>query len=244
MAAKRKTKKKDVDSVTQVTDLVDKQVHSLERASRTLTKLLSDTDKKVLEAQNVLLELRYKIKEKTEALEVLELNRTQEIEDKCNKSEEQYNKLIEDKESELDLLSKNYETKLKDFKVNLDIDRKGYEKEVLEMLLEQFKKADISLEEVEKLKSAEESLKAKFTKKEKAIVSSLNSKHENEISKLKLTNEKEQASNEAKIENLESRIDFLNSELAKADKRIQTILDNQVRVAEHTKAITVNNEKD
>lgn len=255
MATRRK---KEVTEVTtpqlkgseEIRNLQEKQIVVLDKVHDALSKSIDTYNSTIDEAKKKLNDIYYEIKEKEEYLDALEKSRKENLaiqldkiqndhDDRINQSLSDYQEKVDKLTKEISDLQKTFEIKRKDFQVNFEIDLKSSKEKTLKSLLDEYQLAYISLEDYNKMKETITNHNDLTQKEIGKVIGIESRKHQAELKETQLTYEKQQASNEAKIEQQQMQIDFLNNQVKEAKAQVQAILDNQVKVAEAGKGINI-----
>jgi DNA repair exonuclease SbcCD ATPase subunit len=213
--------------------LQEKQVQALERAKKALEGCVDGYTDVITKLNTELNDVYYKIQEKEELLKNVERTQTETRIEKITTLEDQITQL-----------KKDYEVKKKDFDVSFELSIRSSKEKVLNELLQEFSLAYISEEKLEELRnnlvSAEHALDLGYNEAIEKTTKKLNRQHQSATTEQGLKHEKEVAQLTARNEQLESQVEFLEGQLTKAEARVNSILDNQVRVAQAGKGIVIN----
>jgi len=213
--------------------LQEKQINLLEKTIQALTSAVDGYTTNIEKLNSELTDLYYKIQEKEVELAKMEENATKDRKEKVLNLENQINDL-----------AKVYDVKQREHDVEFQLKLKASKDKVMYELMSSNGLAKISSDDLKALHKEVADLKdvltkgfdAEVTKVEKA----LQKDYDSQIDVLKLTHEKNESTNKATIEQLRSKVEFLQEQLDKGETRINNILENQVKIAQADKGIIIN----
>ena len=239
-----RTKKAAATGSAKVKELQEKQIVGLENAYKRLADGSENLIKAISEAKEELNNLYYEIQSKEQEIVTMDASakEARELAD-ANALVARQTK-VDELKANIKALEKDYKTKYEDFEVSFNLKIRESKENTLNELLSEFGLAYISNMDLatlrEEVQNIEERLKAKYKSELSSAMNSQKKAHDNSMSESNLLHKAEIAELEATAKNAERQVEFYKEQVAAAEARVQAILDNQARIAEAGKGITVN----